>query len=67
MNRSKELMDMYISEGMMVEDLIELIVSLENDVKELNSRLDEINNSKQISKNRLIFGAKSHDNIEGDA
>lgn len=67
MSRSKELMDMYISEGMMVEDLIELIVSLENDVKELKSRLDGINNSKQISKNRLIFGTKSHDNIEGDA
>ncbi|WP_427110856.1 hypothetical protein [Lysinibacillus xylanilyticus] len=28
-DRSKQLMDMYISEGMMVEDLIEMIVSLE--------------------------------------
>lgn len=41
MDRRKELMDQYISEGMLLEDLIEMIVSLELKVEHLQFQLSE--------------------------
>lgn len=47
MDRKRELLDKYISEGMSAEDLIEMIVSLEKNVEDLEFQLSEIYDSMQ--------------------
>lgn len=45
MNRRQELMEKYISEGMLLEDLIEMVVSLEDKVQDLEKQLSSLRTS----------------------
>lgn len=46
MDRRQELMEKYITEGMLLEDFIEMIVTLEDKVNELEQQISEFHKSK---------------------